>query len=326
MNTGGASSGAGLLRIPASDASWVRAVRGSSETIGNVSRPSPSSARSLLRRALRALGLASVLVVAVGCGGPGTVAVAPAIAGSVHHPERAEAHLFGLTEDAFPELAPLWPALSARPATEVAERMHIEGDEVDHCLRVVVAGDLAVEAREAWLAGARSVGYACAPADPAAPEVRCERDQEALVVWADGGPEDPDAARLEALATELGVPAEPSSTVKACERALPPARLASVDARLHRAGLLEPWRDLHERLGTRRLIEIGWTRAERGDEVRVRYRSDPEAFEQATSWARGAGLAGADGSWRRIDAPLSFALALREGPPAEIVLTVERAP
>jgi hypothetical protein len=105
------------------------------------------------------------------------------------------------------------------------------------------------------------------------------------------------------------------------------SRLATIDERLHREGLLEPWQPLHELLGARRFLELRWSRsAEGGHELHVRYGADEEAFELATEWARQSGLAGADGVWQRVGSPLSFVLELRATEPPEIELALTRDP
>ncbi len=270
--------------------------------------------------ALRSIALALALSA---CGGAAVPAPAPsAELGTTPHPNRVE-HLYGLTEEAFPELAPIWPALSARAATEVTELLRIEEDRATHCLSVVVVGDLAVEARIAWRRGAESADYECQTADG---ELRCEAESRTLRLWEDGGGED-DPVALEALAAEMGVEEEPASSAMACVTGLGPSRLASIDARLHRAALLEPWEALHERLGARRFVELAWTHGEaRGEELRVRYRGDEEAFELAAEWARSAGLAGTDGVWQLVGEPISYALELRAGEAPEIELTLTREP
>jgi len=239
---------------------------------------------------------------ALACGGPPAPPPAPTSAsgrGGAHDPR---AHLLGVSEEAFPELASLWPALSARPATEVIETFSVE--EGAHCLQVLVAGDFAQEALAAWREGVR--GLDC--------EATCRRDGLTLAIRAEGGDPPPDAAMLEALAAEMGVPEEPSATALACVEAHGASRLARIDERLHVEGLLEPWRELHERLGERRFVELRWTRsAERGTELSVRYRADEEARELAIEWAQGAGLAADEGGWRLIDEPISLAVELREG-------------
>ncbi|HEY8427552.1 MAG TPA: hypothetical protein VIL20_04225 [Sandaracinaceae bacterium] len=276
---------------------------------------------------MRALFLGALVLAApalAACGGAtadgaGELAVAPSTARSAS----PEEHLFGLTEEALPELAPIWPALSARAATEVSETLRIEGERATHCVHVVVAGDFAIEAHREWRRGAEGAGFACEELEGG---FRCADGGVALRVWADGGP-DQGAPALEALAAEMGVDEEPSSTAVACVEGLGRARLATIDERLHRAALLEPWQPLHERLGAWRFLELRWSRRAEGDELCVRYRGDDEALELASEWARENGLAEADGAFQRVGRPLSFALELRpadeDAPEIELVLTRE---
>lgn len=270
----------------------------------------------------RARCLATCVLALTACGAPGGPSIAASVTSGAQRHERAEAHLFGITEQAFPELAPLWPALSARAATEVSEQLRVGEGGVVHCVELVVEGDLAREARAAWREGAAAAGYACELIAQDGSEVRCEHERTRLRVLAEDAPTDDDAS-LEALASEMGVEPEPSSVAVACVDALPAARLARLDERLHRAGLLEPWHDLHEQLGARRLSEITWTRSERGDEVSVTYRADEEAIELAGLWARENGLVGVEGFWQRVGGPLRIALGVR-APPPMIELTLER--
>lgn len=267
----------------------------------------------------------SLALALAACGGAGPAGAGSPAGGSIGaavHARSAE-HLFGLTEVALPELAPIWPALSSRAATEVTETLRVDEERATHCVHVVVAGDLAMEARAEWQRGAEQAGYACEPGEG---ELRCASESTSLRVWEDGEPGE-EALALEALAAEMGVPAEPSSTVIACVEGLSPSRLATIDERLHREALLEPWEPLHELLGGRRFVELRWSRSpERGDELQVRYRADEEAFELAVEWARTNGLAGADGVWQRVGHPLSFALELRESDSPEIELALTREP
>jgi hypothetical protein len=263
------------------------------------------------------------LVLLAGCGAP-SGAAPPSFATStgVASESAREAHLLGVTEAALPELAPLWPALSARAATEVVESLSVgeEGAAV-HCLQVIVAGDLAQEALEAWREGAR--GLEC---EGDASDERCRGERTALRITSDTGAIDEEVAALDAIAAEMGMPPEPSATVAACVEGLSRARLARIDERLHVAGLLEPWHELHERLGARRFAELRWTRSERGTEVAVRYHADEEALELASEWARASGLAADDGAWRWIDAAMRLALELRPGPTPSIELLLVREP
>lgn len=207
----------------------------------------------------------------------------------------------GLTEEAFPELAPLWPSLSAYPALEVVETFSIE--RAAHCLHVAVAGDFAPAAVVAWNEAALALGC---EGEAAA----CRGVTLAIGMEAHPGPE---VASLEALAVEMGVPSEPSAVLSACVPAYGRARLARIDERLHRAGLLEPWRELHERLGTHRFVELRWSRTETsGIELSVHYRADPEARELAVEWAREAGLLADDDGRRRIEPSRGLALELDE--------------
>lgn len=73
-------------------------------------------------------------------------------------------------------------------------------------------------------------------------------------------------------------------------------------------------------------MELRWTRSPRGTELSVRYRADEEAFELAAEWAREAGLAGGEGAWRRIGAPLSLGLERIAAPDPEIELLLVREP
>lgn len=257
------------------------------------------------------------------CGGApsGDRGLAGADVGGAHR-RSAEERLFGLTEEAMPELAPIWPALSARAATELVEVLRVADGSASHCLHIVVAGDLALEARTEWRRGAERAAYACEPREA---EVSCAGESATLRIVADGGPSDAEPV-LEALAAEMGVEAQPSSTAVACVEGLSASRLATIDERLHLAGLLEPWRPLHEQLGGWRLLELRWSRGERGDEVAVRYRGDGEAFELATEWARASGLAGDGRVWQRVGSPLSLALELRDAEPPELELTLTRDP
>ncbi|MCZ7687142.1 MAG: hypothetical protein M5U28_53740 [Sandaracinaceae bacterium] len=233
-----------------------------------------------------------------------------------------EEHLFGLTDEALPELAPIWPALSARAATELVETLRVEEGRATHCVQIVVAGDLALEARAEWRRGAEQAAYAC---EEGQGEVSCAAEGATLRIVEDGGPDEAEPA-LEALAAEMGVETQPSSAAVACVEGLGPSRLATIDERLHLAGLLEPWLPLHEQLGGWRLLELRWSRGERGDEVAVRYRGDGEAFELATEWARASGLAGDGRVWQRVGSPLSLALELRDAEAPELELTLTRDP
>ncbi len=257
-----------------------------------------------------------------GCGAPaGAAHPSFATRAGAHSAGAREAHLLGVSEEAIPELAPLWPALSARAATEVVESLSVAEGAAVHCLSVMVAGDLAQEALEAWREGARGSTCEGEPSD-----VRCRRDATALRITA-GEALDEDVATLDAIAAEMGMPPEPSAMVVACVEGLSLSRLSRIDERLHVDGLLEPWHELHERLGARRFAELRWTRsASRGTELAVRYRADEEALELASEWARAAGLAADDGAWRWIDAAMRLALELRPGPSPSIELLLVREP
>jgi hypothetical protein len=258
------------------------------------------------------------------CGG--THGPAPATGGNGARTlaQRREAHLFGLGEDAVPELASLWPALASRAAVEVTETLRVGRDGGVHCVHVVVAGDFAQEAFETWREAASS--YDCEDDDEPR-RIECRGEGVTLAIQSDAGEFDPDAAALDALAVEMGVPGGPSASAMACVEGVGVSRLASIDERLHRSGLLEPWHELHERLGVRRFADLRWTRSsERGDELSVRYAGDEEAFALAEEWARDSGFSGGDGVWRRVSVPLAFSLELRAGHSPEIELVLAREP
>jgi hypothetical protein len=225
---------------------------------------------------------------------------------SFHPSDRASAeeNLLGLGDAAFPELAPVWTAIASHPANEVGESVRV-GESLAHCLRVVVVGDLVRGARRSWRRAFEEAGAEC---DDSREGSICQSELlPTLEIALDG--EEP--AALEAVAAELAIARERSISLSSCANDLPISRLASIDERLHAAGLLEPWRELHERVGASRMIELSWTRsADRGDEVAVVYRADEEALALAEDWAQRAGLSGVNDAWVRAEGALTIAIEL----------------
>src|SRR5262245_42088043 len=106
--------------------------------------------------------LAAVVFLLAACGGaPHTSSSADPSASAAESIPGTPAHnLLGLTEDAFPELASIWPSLSEHAATEVVETLLI-GESATHCVRVTVSGDLASAAFGAWSRGADGAELVC---------------------------------------------------------------------------------------------------------------------------------------------------------------------